>query len=104
MLDTPIPSPRAWQGPTLARDRYLMPIPAPVLAELLGGLDQDHPPGSERRSQPPARGVCRGPLLSRAQYLPDIDWWGYQDARLQPAGPLTAEEIAHWTAAIERPA
>src|SRR5689334_14939270 len=38
MLDTPIPSPRAWQGPTLARDRYLMPIPAPVLAELDAAL------------------------------------------------------------------
>jgi hypothetical protein len=79
-------------------------IPAPVLAELLGGLDHDQDPGSEDRSQPPARGVCCGPFLSRAQYLPDIDWWGYQDARLQPAGPLTAEQIAHWTAAIERPA
>jgi hypothetical protein len=27
--------------------------------------------------------------------------WGYQDARLQPRGPLSREEIAHWTAAIE---
>src|SRR5512144_2013689 len=38
MLDTPIPSPRAWQGPTLARDRYLTPMPAPVLAELDAAL------------------------------------------------------------------
>jgi hypothetical protein len=53
--------------------------------------------------EPAARGLCRGPLLARAQYLPDIGWWGYGDARLQPIGPLTAEQIAHWTAAIERP-
>ena len=38
MLDTPIPSPRAWHGPTLARARYLTPIPAPVLAELDAAL------------------------------------------------------------------
>ncbi len=38
MLDRPIPSSRAWLGPTLARDRYLTPIPAHVLAELHAAL------------------------------------------------------------------
>jgi len=31
-----------------------------------------------------------------------VDGWGYRDARLQPLGRLTAEEIAHWTAGIDR--
>jgi hypothetical protein len=69
-------------------------VPAEIMAELLGRLD-DAP-------EPEPTGLCRGPLLSRAQYLADIGWWGYRDARLQPLGPMTAEQIAHWTAAIDR--
>ncbi len=30
----------------------------------------------------PADQMCQGTLLSRTQYLPDIELWGYQDARL----------------------
>ena len=37
-LDTLIPSPRAWHGPALARDHYLLAIPAEVLAELDAAL------------------------------------------------------------------
>lgn len=44
--------------------------------------------------------LCQGTLLSRAQYLIDLDDWGYEDARLQPRGRMTAEQIAHWTAFI----
>jgi hypothetical protein len=43
--------------------------------------------------------VCRGTLLSRMQYLSDTERWGYADARLQPRGCMTAEQITHWTAA-----
>jgi hypothetical protein len=71
-------------------------VPQWVLSRLLGRLASE--------PDPEGRGLCRGPLLSRAQYLPDIDWWGYADARLEPIGPMTAEQIAHWTAAIARPA
>ena len=42
--------------------------------------------------QSPADGpnpVCRGTLLSRRQYLIDIDRWGYGDGRLAPEGNLT---------------
>jgi hypothetical protein len=28
--------------------------------------------------------------------------WGYQDARLEPRGCMTADEITHWTAAIAK--
>ena len=51
---------------------------------------------------PPGGAVCQGTLLSREQYLTDSSSWGYEDARLAPRGPMTRDEIARWTAAIER--
>lgn len=74
------------------RDR----IPSWVLPELLTRLQEEH------ESRPEATRVCRGTLLSRAQYLPDIHCAGYEDARLAPEGSMSPEEIAHWTAAIGR--
>jgi hypothetical protein len=47
--------------------------------------------------------VCQGTLLSRAQYLVDLDEWGYEDARLAPRGTMSESEIEVWTAAIDRP-
>jgi hypothetical protein len=46
--------------------------------------------------------VCRGPLLSREQYLHDLEQLGYEDGRLEPHGTMTADETERWTAAIER--
>ena len=45
--------------------------------------------------------VCRGTLLSRAQYLTDVREGGYRDGRLNSRSGLNAEDIAHWTAAID---
>lgn len=45
--------------------------------------------------------LCRGTILSRSQYLIDVHTWGYEDARLEPKGPMSAEEIEKWTAAAE---
>jgi hypothetical protein len=45
--------------------------------------------------------VCRGTLLSREQYLPDVERFGYEDARVQPHGSLTPAEAEIWTAAID---
>jgi purine nucleoside permease len=45
--------------------------------------------------------LCRGPLLSRAQYLVDVERWNYVDAREVPLGTMTPEEIDIWTKAIE---
>jgi hypothetical protein len=42
--------------------------------------------------------VCRGTLVSREQYLPDLKW-GYEDARLRE-GTMSREQIAIWTAPI----
>jgi hypothetical protein len=44
--------------------------------------------------------VCFGTIISRQQYLKDIEEWGYRDARLQPIGNMSQDEIAHWTAGI----
>jgi hypothetical protein len=49
----------------------------------------------------PEERVCRGTLLSRAQYLTDVFRRGYADARLGPEGGMTEEDVALWTAAIE---
>jgi hypothetical protein len=44
--------------------------------------------------------VCGGTLVSREQYLHDIENLGYLDGRLTPASTMTAEDIAVWTDAI----
>ncbi|MEO6165741.1 MAG: hypothetical protein ABIP88_16545 [Candidatus Binatia bacterium] len=41
--------------------------------------------------------LCRGTLLSRTQYLYDIEKWGYLDARLRPPANLSLEEVERWT-------
>lgn len=46
---------------------------------------------------------CRGTLLSATQYLRDVDLEGYRDARLEPQGTMTKEEIAVWTANFMKP-
>ena len=46
--------------------------------------------------------ICQGTLISREQYLVDLQCWGYTDARLEPRGNMTAEDVAGWTAAIEQ--
>jgi hypothetical protein len=66
-------------------------IPAWVMHELFGHLR------AEVEEPPPNGRVCRGTLLAAAQYLPDLERWGYQDARLSPYGSLTAEEVEIWT-------
>ena len=70
-------------------------IPEWVMNELLGRLT------SELREPNHIGKVCRGPLISRAQYLADIEQWGYADARLGPQGCMSNAEVAQWTAAIE---
>ncbi|MEJ7730945.1 MAG: nucleotidyltransferase [Polyangiaceae bacterium] len=71
-------------------------IPAEVMRELcqrtLREVEEPAPQGK----------VCQGTLLSRGQYLSDVDRWGYRDARLAPIGNMTSEDIAWWTSFIER--
>jgi hypothetical protein len=68
-------------------------IPGRVMDRLLEKV------GNDGRSEGTESRLCRGTILSRSQYLVDVEDWGYRDARLEPAGGMSAEEIAHWTAA-----
>jgi hypothetical protein len=68
-------------------------VPARILDELLARVQtQQNEPGNH---------LCRGTLLSRQQYLYDLDRLGYEDARLLPNGHMTRTEAEIWTAAIE---
>ena len=66
-------------------------VPAWVLSELLRRL---------REGPEPEARVCNGTLLSREQYLVDLEHFGYADARVQPLGRMTEGETAIWTNAI----
>ncbi len=66
----------------------------------LGDGGADAPAAGRGGRAAPATRVCQGTLLSRAQYLVDIEKWGYEDARLEPQIQMTPRDIAHWTKAI----
>jgi hypothetical protein len=55
----------------------------------------------ESGTEAPRDRVCRGTLLSRAQYLVDVNERGYTDVRLEPRVAMTEDDIAHWTRAID---
>jgi hypothetical protein len=67
-------------------------IPVAVLQEMISRM--------RRESIDDVEKVCHGPLISRSQYLVDVDHLGYEDGRLEPRGNMTADQIEHWTAAI----
>lgn len=69
-------------------------IPVWVMDELIGKLRQ------ECHAPPPQENICQGTLLSREQYLPDLEQQGLQDARVIPFGNMTSQDTAQWTAAI----
>ena len=50
------------------------------------------------------RRLCRGTILSRGQYLIDVEERGYIDARLEPVGAMSPEEIEIWTDAAREEA
>ncbi|GIV96404.1 MAG: hypothetical protein KatS3mg057_1061 [Herpetosiphonaceae bacterium] len=69
-------------------------IPQWVMDELLERLRK------EMEMPSPQEKICQGTLISREQYLPDIEQLGYKDARLS-LGTMTQAQIANWTADIE---
>jgi hypothetical protein len=69
-------------------------IPGAVMDDLIRRLTRT---GTE-----PNNSLCYGTLLSRKQYLFDITRLGYVDARLQPRGGMSPEELEIWTRAIDR--
>lgn len=66
-------------------------LPRRVWDELLGRLAAEGPPRPEEEK------LCRGTILSRGQYLLDVEERGYRDARLKPTGTMSAEDIRTWS-------
>jgi len=56
-------------------------------------LDAAPVPGEQGR-------VCYGTMLSREQYLVDVQERGFKDARPMRGGTMTAEQVEEWTRAI----
>jgi hypothetical protein len=68
------------------RDR----IPEEVMRDLARRVTAEHD------TRPTDHRVCRGTLLAALQYCPDVDEWGYEDARLPPYGSMTSQQIETW--------
>jgi hypothetical protein len=75
-------------------------VPASLMEELLERLHDEIAVPPQDNAQ--GNDVCAGTLLSREQYLTDIEHWGYRDARVVPAGNMSLEDTARWTEAIQR--
>jgi hypothetical protein len=73
------------------RDR----IPAWVMDTLMERLavESHRPPAEDPH-------ICAGTLLSREQYLYDVERLGYVDGRLTPASSMTVQDVEVWTEAI----
>jgi len=69
-------------------------IPAWVMEELIRRLTVSRPNL--------LNDVCYGTLLSREQYLHDLDHLKYHDGRMEPYGSMTEEQVRIWTDAITR--
>jgi hypothetical protein len=70
-------------------------IPDAIMEQLIARLR------SEANTAGPER-LCRGTLLSRQQYLVDIQEWGFRDARLEERVQMNQQDIADWTEAIPK--
>ena len=69
-------------------------VPHWVMSALMERLEEElHAPAPDDR-------ICQGTLISREQYLPDLELWGFADARLTMSNAMTQEEIEEWTRAI----
>ncbi len=70
-------------------------VPGWVMRELLGRA------AAEIDAPATAEPAFRGSFISREQYLPDIEAWGYHDPRLLAnGGAMTRGEVREWTEAI----
>jgi hypothetical protein len=70
-------------------------IPVAIMDELITRLRNEGSTAGSAR-------LCRGTLLSRKQYLVDIEEWGFRDARLEERVHMNAKDIAHWKKAIAK--
>ncbi|PYQ30704.1 MAG: hypothetical protein DMF56_07845 [Acidobacteria bacterium] len=67
-------------------------VPADVLDSLMKRAGEEKDDEADK--------VCCGTIISRQQYLKDIEEWGYKDARLEH-GLMSREDVHRWTAGIE---
>jgi len=79
--------------------RYIFPterdrIPTGVMSELVNRVVNAPESESER--------ICRGTLISRQQYLRDVQQRGFIDARLEERVRMNKDDIVRWTEAIAR--
>jgi hypothetical protein len=70
-------------------------VPARIVRELWARLEGELAHDGDER-------VCNGTMLSREQYLIDVEEWDYEDPRVAPRGTMSSDDVAHWTAAIDR--
>jgi hypothetical protein len=70
-------------------------IPTAVMDDLIARLRNETPAGGNER-------VCRGTLLSRKQYLIDVQKRGFHDARLEKRVHMDSKDIVQWTKAIPK--
>ena len=70
-------------------------IPTAIVDDLIERLQKEMVIAGRKR-------LCRGTLLSRKQYLVDVEKWGFLDARLQQRVHMDAKDIALWTTAIPK--
>src|SRR5205814_9022903 len=66
------------------------------MGDLIGQLQRDAAPsGGDKR-------LCRGTLLSRKQYVVDVQKWGFHDAGLDQRVHMNSKDIVQWTKAIPK--
>ncbi len=70
-------------------------IPSAIMDDLIARLQ------SEKRAAE-CKLICNGTLLSRQQYLVDVQERGFRDARLETRVHMDAKDIADWTQAISK--
>jgi Nucleotidyl transferase of unknown function (DUF2204) len=70
-------------------------IPIAVMDDLMTRLRKEARASGRER-------LCRGTLLSRKQYLVDVEEWGFRDARLDERVHMDEEDIGRWTRAIAK--
>ncbi|MCM2252066.1 MAG: nucleotidyltransferase family protein [Ramlibacter sp.] len=70
-------------------------VPRWVMDQLMARLADE-----TRGPAPEGLRVCAGTLLSREQYLHDVEQLGYVDGRLTAASTMAPEDVTVWTEAI----
>jgi len=71
-------------------------IPGWLVTRLIDRLAEE-----TREAPRPDEHVCAGTLLSRQQYLHDVEKMGYVDGRLTPVSGMTKQDVDAWTEDIQ---